>query len=230
MFSPDNVQKNYLGDYAQTMAGVAMQKVYDSTGGVGLLNSALGSQMAPVSSLPSQVTDFAGSAVEQDINLGHGIVVAMGTGVPAGLYNLRSLIAWVVVITLLIVNYRTEISEIHKVMFTPQAQGPDTGTIVDAFGGNIATATICAGLILTFVAAIPTLLIGFFTNELSFMSSQTSAMSTLGGALVWGYNFLSQFIPIAVIVSAFTTRAVFVVAAETIGAVTAMFVKMLVGV
>ena len=185
--------------------------------------------------LPSTLADDTGGGHEEDIVLGNpsgpNVTLAVGTlpsGMSSSYVHLRNLIAWLTVLTLLMWNSKTMFEAIRDVLLVQGAEGADTGTLASAVGGNAMTAIITAAAILTAVSVIPTLAVGFFSSELTFWSG-TENPQTFFGAMGWQYSWVSQYIPIAVFVTALGSRIAFWFVIEVIKTILEAVAKALVG-
>jgi hypothetical protein len=201
-----------------------------------VLNPIGSAQASFVGAMPSSLGDQQGSPQEQDIQIGPGsspITIAMGV-LPANVSNplasLRSMIAWIIVALLLCWNFATLFDAMQEVLETPQAQGPDTGAVVGTFFGNVFSAGFCALAIISLVSILPVVAAGFLAGELSFFGgSSTSNPLSFFNAMGWAYQFLSQFIPIYTLVTAFGARVAYWFAVRSLSATLSAVIKMLIG-
>jgi hypothetical protein len=203
-----------------------------------VLNSMGAAENTFTSQLPTSLSDDAGSAQEQDITVGNpntGQIKFQVGSIPDSMMNfytsLRSLVAWVIVLILCWANFDDMFKCVHGVLEIQGAQGPDTGTIAAALGGNVVSALTVASIIVALVSSIPTVAVGFLTGEMSFWLSFTSPTAFFhSSGNSWAYSWASQIIPIGVLVSAVGTRMVFWVAVRVLDAVLSAIAKTLIGV
>ncbi|HEX3627186.1 MAG TPA: hypothetical protein VH280_17400 [Verrucomicrobiae bacterium] len=189
------------------------------------------------SQLPASLSDDPGSAQEQDITVGNpntGQIKFQVGSIPSNMMtfytSLRSLVAWVIVFILCWANFDDTFKCVHGVLEIQGAQGPDTGTIAAALGGNVVSALTVAAIIISLLSLIPTLAVGFLTGEMSFWLSFTSPTTFFhSSGNSWAYSWASQIIPIGVLISAIGTRIVFWIAIRALDAVLSAIVKTLIG-
>jgi len=184
--------------------------------------------------VPSTLADNTGGADEQDVTLGAGsmqITLAFLTGLPSqvasSFTSLRSFVAWVTILLLVLWNFKTLFDAIQNVLHTQGAQGPDTGTVASAIGGNVATALAVATAIIALVSVLPVAAVAIIGPELSAWSDYTGPGSFFTGP---GYTWLSTYVPIWVLVTAVGSRIAFYFALRVLEMIFAGVVKMLIGV
>ncbi len=185
--------------------------------------------------MPSALGDQGGGAQEQDIQIGPSgaVTIAMGVlpaSVSGSFSQVRGLIAWFVVALLLYWNFRTLFDAIVRMFSVPQGEGPDTGAWATV-GGNFTTAVVVSSAIVALVSVLPVVAVGFLAGEISFFSggSTTNPLSFFN-AMGWAYQFLSQYIPIYVMFSAFGVRVVFYFAVRSFESFGSAAIKLMVGV
>jgi len=97
-------------------------------------------------------------------------------------------------------------------------QARTAGTEVLGLNVNVSSAMLMAVAIFAAATAIPTFAVALLTNEISLFVSVGNPLTMLGG-FGWGYSFLDQYIPLATVVTAVTSRIVFNVIIDSIAAV-----------
>ena len=215
--NPSAIQTNLLAQLPAQLANTnAAQALADTSGIKNLANN-----------MPGVGIDSGGSVSPQNINLGHGIVIAMGSGVPTAFNAVRGLIAWCIIIVLIFSNYKTSIDACSAVLQTPQAT--TAGEEVLGTNANAASAIAMGLLIVATASGVPAIAAGFMANELALVST-TNPLNFLESALGWGYSFLSQYIPIYTLGTALCSRFAFYVIVRGVALVAAGVVKLLTGI
>jgi hypothetical protein len=224
-----------LNTNANNIAGVLSNSL---TGALAKMNAATNAasgvadaadQSAFLSGLSSSLSDEGGSPQLQNIDLGHGIVIALGSNIPAGFLPIRGIISWIVIALLLYRNFRTFNACVMKAFGVPQTT--TAGTEVLGNNVNFFSALTMAGLIVATVSTLPVIAAGFLSSELAFWASSSNPLSVFrGGSLAWAYSLISQYVPIAVLFSAFCVRMVYVTVLESSTSVIAAILKFFVGV
>lgn len=165
-----------------------------------------GSLLDSLSGLPynSPAVDSPGSAPEQDIDLGNGIVIPFGTAMPS-YPGIRALIAWCLIVGVLLWNWSAlyrGVTDAFKANQTHTAGTTVLGTSVSAVAA-LAMATFIIALVLLIPAVIVSALVG----DISLAVAQGSPLSLLEG-MGFGFSFINQYIPIVTLISCVCTRVV----------------------
>ncbi len=133
------------------------------------------------------------------------ISFSLGSNMPS--YGpLRQVLAWATIVGLFLWNWRTTYSKIRDVFTANQAR--TAGTEVLGSNVNLSSALLMAVAIFAAATAIPTFAVAVMTNEVSLYISIGNPVSMFGG-FGWGYSFLDQYIPLATVISAVTSRSRF---------------------
>ena len=187
--------------------------------------------------VPNSLADNSGTPEEQDITITppnvQPVVIAMGV-LPSTLSTtysqIRGVIAWFIIVTLAIWNFISLFQTIKTVSLVPQGQGPDTGAWA-ALGSNVLTALVVASAIVAVISIIPVFAVGVLAGEMSFASSySTSAPLNFFNQMGWGFQFLSQYLPIYLMFTAFGVRVVYYFGLEVLAFFACIVIKLLIGV
>jgi hypothetical protein len=196
-----------------------------------LTNQASQMGMGPVvaavqGGLPGNVEyDSPGGLSPQVITLASGVSFSLGSNMPS--YGpLRSVLAWATIVGLFLWNWRTSYSKIRDVFTANQAR--TAGTEVLGSNVNLSSAMLMAVAIFAAATAIPAFAVALLTNEISLFVSMGNVLSLFNG-FGWGFSFLDQYIPLATVITAVTTRVVFNVVIDSIAAVVMAIKLFLVG-
>jgi len=214
--NPAVIQQQLTNQLPSTTANTnAAQQLADTSGIRGFAQS-----------LPAVGDDGAGGAAPQNINLGHGIVIALGTNIPSSFNAIRGLIAWCIIIVLIFANYKTSIDACSMVLHTPQAT--TAGEEILGTNANAASAIAMGLLIVAAASGVPAIAAGFMANELALIHTN-NPLNFLEATLGWGYSFLSQYIPIYTLATALCSRFAFYVLIRGVALIAAGVVKLLTG-
>jgi len=188
--------------------------------------------------VPGSLADNNGSPEEQDIIITPSgaqqqVTIAMGV-LPSTLSTtfsqIRGVIGWFVVVFLAIWNFKSMFDTIKDVSMVPQGQGPDTGAWA-ALGSNIVTALVVASAIVAVISVIPVFAVGLLAGELSFASNYSgSSPLNFFNQMGWGFQFLSQYLPIYLMFTAFGVRVLFYFGLEVLAVFACFVIKLLIGV
>ena len=187
--------------------------------------------------VPNSLADNSGAAEEQDITITppgvQPIIIAMGV-LPSTLSTtfsqIRGVIAWFIIVMLAIWNFVSLFRTIKTVSLVPQGQGPDTGAWA-ALGSNVMTALVVASAIVAVISTIPVFAVGLLAGEMSFASDYSnSAPLNFFNQMGWGFQFLSQYLPIYLMFTAFGVRVVYYFGLEVLAFFACIVIKLLIGV
>jgi hypothetical protein len=166
--------------------------------------------------LPGSVEyDSPSGLSPQVITLASGVSFSLGSNMPS--YGpLRQVLAWATIVGLFLWNWRTTYSKIRDVFTANQAR--TAGTEILGSNVNLSSAMAMAVAIFAAATAIPTFAVAVMTNEVSLYFSIGNPLTLFSG-FGWGFSFLDQYIPLATVISAVTSRVVFNVVIDSIAAV-----------
>jgi hypothetical protein len=217
----------------------ALGMVWANTNQAGAIVSGASAQVGSLDGMvPNTLADNSGGAEEQDIRITPAtaqqqVTIAMGV-LPASLSTtfsqIRGVIAWFVCILLAIWNFVSLFRTIKDVSQVPQAQGPDTGAWA-AVGANVLTAIVVASAVVAVISVLPVFAVGILAGELTFASSYSSSSPlNFFNSMGWGFQFLSQYLPIYLMFTAFGVRVVYYFGLEVLAFFACIVIKLLIGV
>jgi len=217
----------------------ALGMVWANTNQAGAIVSGASAQVGSLDGMvPNTLADNSGGAEEQDIIITPAtaqqqVTIAMGV-LPSSLSTtfsqIRGVIAWFVCILLAIWNFVSLFRAIKDVSQVPQAQGPDTGAWA-AVGANVLTAIVVASAVVAVISVLPVFAVGILAGELTFVSSYSSSSPlNFFNSMGWGFQFLSQYLPIYLMFTAFGVRVVYYFGLEVLAFFACIVIKLLIGV
>jgi hypothetical protein len=217
----------------------ALGMVWANTNQAGAIVSGASAQVGNLAGMvPNTLDDNSGAASEQDIRITpvtaqQQVVIAMGV-LPSSLSTtfsqIRGVIAWFVCILLAIWNFASLFRTIKDVSQVPQAQGPDTGAWA-ALGANVLTAIVVASAIVAVISVLPVFAVGILAGELTFANSYSSSSPlNFFSSMGWGFQFLSQYLPIYLMFTAFGVRVIYYFGLEVLAFFACIVIKLLIGV
>jgi hypothetical protein len=217
----------------------ALAMVWANTNQAGAIVSGASAQVGNLSGMvPNTLADNSGAAVEQDITITpplaqQQVIIAMGVLPPSistTFSQIRGVIAWFVCILLAIWNFVSLFRTIKDVSQVPQAQGPDTGAWA-AVGANVLTAIVVASAIVAVISVLPVFAVGVLAGELTFANAYSSSSPlNFFNSMGWGFQFLSQYLPIYLMFTAFGVRVVYYFGLEVLAFFACIVIKLLIGV
>lgn len=172
---------------------------------------------------------FGGGAVSPEIQVGGAdahITYLFGgvTGMPA-FSGLRTLVKWCMIMTLFCLVWRSFMANIRR-MFFVTANAVDLG-LFNTVGAGTAAAVVVAGLIMGIAAAFVAYTLPIVLGFADTVASSGGSHPMFELASTWAWSFLSQYLPLAYLVSCVVTWIGFEMVTDSAALVALGVIKML---
>lgn len=179
------------------------------------------------------VDDVGGGYAGQAISLGQGITMTMldtaviDTVIPES-QKARSVVAWVIALGLLLVNWNTIYKASATAFLVPQSR--TSGTEIMGTNINMTSAFAMAALIVGVVASLPTIAIGWLLDDVHLLALFASGGKGGGLTSMSAFSFADHYFPIGMLVSALTNHVLVRMTLQPIALTICASIKFFVGV